>query len=153
MVGNLVNEYPNVLFNELLSGPSGVTDFKRFSTVLVTLPASSQDFGLALIQFSDMFQWKRLSVMSDTVHVRLNDLLKGIIQIFRKRAVDFDILTTQFDSASRDNPYPKALVKSSQHSRSKYAHLVFKLSQIKLVRLIMRQSEMTENLILTNLII
>jgi hypothetical protein len=108
----------------LFSGPSDVPDNKRFPTTMMTLALSTYDVGLALVALSDMLQWKKLSLMCDTVHIRLNSILRGVTLAFTKRSADFDILTTRFISESIDNPYPEALTKSCQHSRSEFAYLI-----------------------------
>jgi hypothetical protein len=119
--------YTKVHLEITFSGPSDVNDKRRFPTTMMTLATSHHDVGKALIVLPDMLQWKKLSFMCDTMHIRSESIRAGVLAAFTERSVDFDISTTKFRSGSIDDPHLKALIKSCQHSRSEFKYSVYKL--------------------------
>jgi hypothetical protein len=101
-----------------------VTDFQRYPTTMMTYSGGAVSLGLSLTIFADMFHWRRLSILFDTVNVRVENTLRGIMLALNKRSVDFDILTTTFNSDAKADSlgYPAALTKAGQHSRSMFGN-------------------------------
>jgi hypothetical protein len=100
------------------SGPASIPELERYPTVIASSAGPTSEIGQSLLGLLDHFQWKRVSIMLDAVHPRVENIMDGIIVAFIERVADFDILTTKLNSKVDVNPYPVALTKSAGHSRS-----------------------------------
>ncbi|OQV18413.1 hypothetical protein BV898_07616 [Hypsibius exemplaris] len=100
----------------LACGPAR-SNSKRSPTSLLTYRGQSEAVGVGLTSLLDRFGWKKLSIMVDTVDVRVRDFILAVMNPLKVRATQFDVLTTNYDSGKGLEEYPAALVASAEHSR------------------------------------
>ena len=109
----------------LSSGPTDATTSpQRFPTVLSTFRGDSEALGLSLTRLLPLFNWRRLSVILDSIASRVRDFFRLILVPFGRLATKFDILTTTCTSNSSEGgkSYAQVLTESAQHSRGTFIY-------------------------------